>query len=46
MAALSPTTLESTFVMMLPGPIALTRIWCGAKASDMHLSKRTRAGYI
>ena len=36
-AALSPTTLERTSVMMLPGPMAFTRMPYGASARAMHL---------
>jgi hypothetical protein len=34
-AALSATTDASTSVRMLPGPMALTRMPCGASASAM-----------
>ena len=41
MATLSPTTLVSTSVMMLPGPTAFTLILCGASARAMHLQTCT-----
>ena len=46
MATLSPTTLVSTSVMMLPGPTAFTLILCGASASAMHLQRGTPHPFI
>ena len=39
-AALSFTTDDSTSVMMLPGPMALSLMFCRARAKAMHLRRR------